>query len=148
MNNVAQVRTLLAELVRVTNSPVYAVCNEIVSYLDNYPNQRNLTIVGLRAALERAERDDNILIQAAFVLTAHPFLALDVRYKLYDEQIEDVIEELDHSTYMCAIAEGHFIDDDGHDLAIEELNSRIFPYFINKFQNDVAAEPHATMRFD
>lgn len=148
MNNAANVRNILSKLVESTHSPVYVMCDKILSYLENYPQQRNLTIGGLRAALKIVDHDANVLIQAAFTLTAHPFLALDVRYKLYDENIEDVLEELDYSTYMSAIAEGHFIDDDGNELAIEELNSRVFPYFINQIQDDFVAEPHTFVSFD
>jgi hypothetical protein len=150
MNNVDHVKKLIAGLVESTDSPVYVACGEIISYLELHPRQRNLTIGGLRAALNRVVRDDNVLIQAAFALTAYPFLALDVRYKLYDEKIEDVVEELEHSTYVGAIADGYFIDDDGNDLSIEELSSRVFPYFINQFQDDVVADPdpHAAVRHD
>ncbi|PHM24816.1 hypothetical protein [Xenorhabdus budapestensis] len=145
MNNVGQVRGLLAELVESTASPVYVACDQIALYLEQHPQQLNLTIGGLRAALDRSERDDNVLIQAAFALTAHPFQALEVRYKLYDVTISDVIEELNHSAYLAALSEGHFIDDDGNDIALEELNSRVFPYFVNLFQDNVIAEPHVTV---
>lgn len=146
MNNVGQVRELLAELVKSTTSPVYATCDQIASYLEQYPQQHNLTIGGLRAALDRSECDDNVLVQAAFTLTAHPFQALEVRYKLYDVTISDVIEELDHPTYLVALSEGHFIDNDGNDIALEELNSRVFPYFVNLFKINVITEPHVTVR--
>lgn len=146
MNNLGQVRELLAELVKSTASPVYMACDKIASYLEQHPQQRNLTVGGLRAALNWSERDDNVLIQAAFTLTAHPFQALEVHYKLYDVTISDVIEELDHPTYLAALSEGHFIDDEGNDIVLEELNSRIFPYFVNLLQNDVFTEPHVTMR--
>ena len=136
MNKVTEVKILLEELVKATGSPVYAVCNEIACYLENYPQQCNLTIGGLRAALNSPVSNDFVLIQAAFALTADPFKALEVRYKLYDEYILDVLEELDHSTYMNVVSEGHFIDDDGNDITIEEFHSRAFPYFINQFSND------------
>lgn len=148
MNNVAMVRKLLAELVKDTDSSVYIACDEIVAYLEHNHRQRNITIGGLRAALYRVDRDDAILIQAAYTLTSHPFFVLDVRYKLYDKNIEDVIEELDHSTYMTAIENGHFIDDNGDELAIEDLNSRVFPYFINKLQYDMSSKPHSSVRIN
>ena len=145
MNNVDRVRELLKELVKSTDSSVYAVCYEIVSYLVHSPMQRDLTVGGLRAALNKSYTDDNILIQAAFALTAHPLQALEVRYKLYDESVSDVLEELTHSTYMTAIHEGHFIDDDGNDIALDELNSRVFPYFINNFQVDADVKANPVM---
>lgn len=146
MNNAAQVKKLLEELVKSTDSSVYAVCDQIVSYLEHNTQQRNLTIGGLRAALKRSAQDDNVLIQSAFTLVGYPFQALEVRYKLYDEQIEDVLEELDHPTYMQAISEQHFIDDDGNDIAIDDLNARVFPYFINLFKQDESVPVPASMR--
>lgn len=145
MKNVVQIRELLAELMKSTDSPVYATSNQIVSYLEEHPQQNNLTIVGLRAALGRSERHDNILIKAAFALTAHPIQVLEVRYKLYDTTIDDVIEELDHSTYLVALSEGYFIDNEGNDIAFNEFNSRVFPYFVNLFRDNVITEPHATV---
>ncbi|MFI3276671.1 hypothetical protein [Vibrio sp.] len=117
-----------------------------MSYLEHNTQQRNLTIGGLRAALKRSAQDDNVLIQSAFTLVGYPFQALEVRYKLYDEQIEDVLEELDHPTYMQAISEQHFIDDDGNDIAIDDLNARVFPYFINLFKQDESVPVPASMR--
>lgn len=146
MNNAAQIKELLEELVRSTGSPVYAVCGQIVSYLEHHSQQRNLTIGGLRAALNRSDQEDNVLIQSAFTLVGHPFQALEVRYKLYDEQIEHVLEELDHSTYMQAISEQNFIDDDGNDIAIDDLNARIFPYFINLSRQDEEVQVQASTR--
>tara|TARA_R110002049_G_scaffold139621_2_gene300349 strand:+ start:512 stop:955 length:444 start_codon:yes stop_codon:yes gene_type:complete len=147
MNDTAQVKNLLKELVESTGSPVYAVCVQIVWYLEHNPQQRNLTIGGLRAALKRTTQEDNVLIEGAFALASHPFQALEVRYKLYDEQIEDVLEELNHSTYMQAISEQHFIDNDGNDIAIDDLNSRIFPYFINLFRQDEVGQVPSSVRF-
>ena len=148
MNNVVQVKKILEELVKSVDSPVYVICSEIISFLEKNPNQRNLTIGGLRAGLQRVEHDDRILIEAAYTLTAHPFLALDVKYKLYDEEIEEVIEELEHETYMGAIKNGCFIDDEGNDLAIDALNSRVFPYFINQLTTNVTAKSHTAVKFD
>lgn len=134
MNDVAHVRKLLEELVESTASPVYAACQEIISYLWDNPTQHNLTVGGIRAALKRSEKNDADLIQAAFALTAHPFQVLEVRYKLYDETISEVLEEITHHTYMQALSDGQFIDDEGNVLTLEELNSRIFPYFINELR--------------
>lgn len=134
MSNVTQIRSLLAELVSTTQSPIYAVCDDIASYLEQNPRQNNLTIGGLRAALNRTPSGDSELIQAAYALTANPFDALEVRYKLYDDNIMDVIEELDQHTYMVALNEQQYIDDDGNILKLEELNSRVFPYFVNRLQ--------------
>ncbi|MBX9044221.1 hypothetical protein HCG99_11590 [Enterobacter ludwigii] len=131
MKNVANVQEMLEKLVKSTHSPVYAVCSDITAYLERNPKQHNLTIGGLRAALDRSVEDDNLLIQAAFTLTGHPFKTLEVRYKLYDELIVDVLQEIDHPTYIHAKSVGNFIDEDGNDITVEELDSRIFPYFIN-----------------
>ncbi|EGQ9327737.1 hypothetical protein O2V13_004351 [Vibrio parahaemolyticus] len=136
MNDVARVRQLLTGLVKSTDSPVYAVCQEIVSYLEGNPTQHYLTVGGIRAALKRSEKNDADLIQAAFTLTAYPFQVLEVRYKLYDETISKVLEEITHHTYMQALSDKQFIDDEGNVIALEELNSRIFPYFINKLLTD------------
>lgn len=131
MKNVAHVQEMLDKLVKLTDSPVYAVCSDITAYLERNPNQHNLTIGGLRAALERSVKDDNVLIQAAFTLTGHPFNTLEVRYKLYDELMLDVQQEIDHPTYIHAKSVGNFIDEDGNDISVEELDARVFPYFIN-----------------
>lgn len=134
MNSLASVRKLLEGLVESTASPIYSMCYKIASYLERNPMQRDLTVGGLRAALQESEKNDNILVQAAFALTAQPLEVLEVRYKLYDELQSDVLEEINHATYMQAISERHFIDDDGNDISLEQLNTRLFPYFINKFQ--------------
>lgn len=134
MNHAEQVGIQLDKLVDSTDSPVYVVCRQILSYLECNPHQRNLTIGGLRSALCRSSSEDKLLIEGAFALVGHPFQVLDVRYKLYDESIEDVLEEISHSVYMQALSDHYFIDDDGNDITISELNSRIFPYFINLFQ--------------
>jgi hypothetical protein len=136
MNNLAKVRELLEKLVGSTDSPVYSACDEIAAFLEHHPKQRNLTIGGLKAALKKSDSDSEVLIQAAFALTTYPFSALEVRYKLYDVSISNVIEELDNSSYVRAIAKGHFIDDDGNDITVEELHKRTFPYFVNQFQSE------------
>lgn len=146
MNNVTQVRELLVDLVESTESPVYDMCIQITCYLEQYPQQRNLTIGGLRAALNKSDSSDNILIQAAFTLAAHPFLVLEVRYKLYDAEIEDVIEELDSSTYLNALSDGLFIDEDGNNVSLKELNSRVFPYFVSRLQDLESSEPYVVSR--
>lgn len=131
MKNVANVREMLEKLVEATASPVYGVCYDITAYLERNPKQYELTIGGLRAALNRSVEGDGLLIQAAFTLSGHPFNTLEVRYKLFDESIDDVLQEIDHNTYMHAKSIGKFIDKDCNDIPIEELNFRIFPYFIN-----------------
>ncbi|HDS6523066.1 TPA: hypothetical protein QH370_002476 [Proteus mirabilis] len=146
MNNVTQIRELLVDLVESTESPVYDMCIQITCYLEQYPQQRNLTIGGLRAALNKSDSSDNILIQAAFTLATHPFLVLEVRYKLYDAEIEDVIEELDSSTYLNALSDGLFIDEDGNNVSLKELNSRVFPYFVSRLQDLESSEPYVVSR--
>jgi hypothetical protein len=145
MNNAVQVKQRLIELVESTSSPVYIVCSEIFSYLVRHPKHSNLTIIEIRDALDMTSSDDNVLIQAAFALTSHPFQALDVRYRLCDENFEYVIEELDHSAYMRALTDGYFIDNHDNRLVTKEFCSRVFPYFINLCPeyNDVVAEPYA-----
>ncbi|MEZ8348894.1 MULTISPECIES: hypothetical protein [Vibrio] len=139
MMNAARLREQLKELVESTESPIYTLCDEIVDYLTHNPTQQDLTVGGLRAALNKKPEIDNILIQAAFALTAHPLSALEVRYRLYDILIEDVLEELTHTQYLTAISEGSFIDDDGNDIPLRELNERIYPYFINKLTSTMEA---------
>ncbi|EGR0694851.1 hypothetical protein EX461_03395 [Vibrio parahaemolyticus] len=139
MMNAARVRVLLKDLVDSTDSPIYPICDEIITYLIEHPMQQDLTVGGLRAALRKREATDNHLIQAAFTLTAHPLSALEVRYRLYDERISEATEELTHSDYMVALSNGHFIDDDGNFIELEELNRRIFPYFINRLDYNTEA---------
>ncbi|NIH21659.1 hypothetical protein HBM99_04715 [Providencia heimbachae] len=146
MNNVTQIRELLVDLVKSTELPVYDMCSQIICYLGQCPRQRNLTIGGLRAALNKSDSNDDILIQAAFTLAAHPFLVLEVRYKLYDAVIEDVIDELDNPTYLTALSEGYFIDEEGNNVSLEDLNSRVFPYFVNLLQDCEIPEPHIIVR--
>ncbi|EPO7647280.1 TPA: hypothetical protein ACX38P_001601 [Klebsiella pneumoniae] len=131
MKNVANVREMLEKLVEATASPVYDVCYDITAYLERNPKQYDLTIGGLRAALNRSVESDYLLIQAAFTLSAHPFNTLEVRYKLFDKSINFVLQEIDHNTYMHAKSIGNFIDKEGNDIPIEEFDFRIFPYFIN-----------------
>lgn len=133
MDNITEVKNILNGLIESTKSPVYSTCIKIVLYLENHPQQQDLTIMGLRAALDEKEGFDNLLIKAAFTLSAHPFKALEVRYKLYDEDIRDVLDDLDQSTYVKAVSEREFVDSRGNEIHIDELNSRVFPYFINLF---------------
>ncbi len=146
MNNAADVKQFLINLVKMTSSPVYAACYEIAAYIELNPSQRDLTIGGLRAALKRSPQDDNILIQAAFTLAAHPFQAFEVRYRLYDEEISNVLEELETSKYLEAKSVGHFIDVEGNIIPIKELDSRVFPYFINKLEYNIESKPSFLMR--
>ncbi|MFQ2171739.1 hypothetical protein ACK345_01010 [Aeromonas rivipollensis] len=133
MKTVAEIRKLLNELIEVTSSPVYMLGIEILEHLEACPQQKYITVGGLRAALSRKIDDDSLLIQAAFTLTSYPFEALVVRYKLYDEDLYDVLEEFDHITYMKVISDGRFIDSEGDEYHIDTFQSRTYPYFINNF---------------
>lgn len=131
MNNVNRVKQLLSELTKADASPLYAVCQQITVYIEDHPSQVNLTIGGLRAAFSRAPDGDDLLIRAAFTLSLHPFQALQVRYRLYDEALNEVIQEMVHAEYMIAMSREEFVDDEGNEIALSELHRRTFPYFIN-----------------
>lgn len=131
MNNVTRVKQLLSELNRDTATPLYATCQQITAYLEQHPAQDILTIGGLRVALRLAPESDELLIRAAFTLAFHPFYALQVHYRLYDEKLTDVIQEMEHAEYMDAIARDDFVDTEGNEIALSELHRRTFPYFVN-----------------
>jgi len=133
MKTVAEIRKLLNELIEATSSPVYMLGIEILGHIEACPQQKNITVGGLRAALSRKVDDDALLIQAAFTLTSYPFEVLVVRYKFYDEDLYDVLAEFDHQTYMKAITDGSFIDSEGDEYHIDIFQSRTYPYFINNF---------------
>jgi hypothetical protein len=133
MNNVTRIKQLLSELTKTDASPLYAVCQQITVYIEHHPTQINLTIGGLRAALSRAQDGDELLIRAAFTLSLHPFQALQVRYRLYDEELNEVIQEMEHAEYIVAMSGDDFIDGEGNEIALSELHRRTFPYFINMF---------------
>ncbi|MCW8354032.1 hypothetical protein [Citrobacter portucalensis] len=134
MNQVTRVKQLLSELTRDTASPLYAVCQQIVVYLEQNPSQNILTIGGLRVALRRAPESDELLIRAAFTLALHPFYALQVRYRLYDEKLKNVIQEMEHVEYMDASTRDDFVDVEGNEIALNELHRRTYPYFVNMFK--------------
>lgn len=117
-----------------TASPLYAVCKEITIYLERNPYQDILTIGGLRVALRRNPENDELLIRAAFTLALHPFNVLQVRYRLYDEELTDVIQEMEHAEYMDASTHDDFVDVEGNEISLSELHRRTFPYFVNMFR--------------
>ena len=131
MDKIARVKQLLSELTTTNASPLYAVCHDITVYIEHHPRQIVLTIGGLRAALQRSTDGDELLIRAAFTLSFHPFQALRVRYKLYDEKLSEVIQEMDHSDYMVAVSGEEFVDREGNEIPLNDLHRRTFPYFIN-----------------
>lgn len=139
MNSVAQVKQLLSELTKSDASSLYAVCHQITVYIEHHPRQHNLTIGGLRAALHRNAEDDDLLIRAAFTLSLHPFQALQVRYKLYDEELSEVVQEIEHADYIVAVSREEFIDIEGNEITLCDLHRRMFPYFVNMFK--VEPEP-------
>ena len=134
MDHVTRVKQLLSELVKSDASPLYTLCQQITVYVEHHPAQINITIGGLRAALRRPPDDDELLIRAAFTLSFHPFQALQVRYRLYDRGLNEVIQEMEHAEYMTALSRSEFVDDEGNEIAIGELHRRTFPYFINQLR--------------
>ena len=148
MNNVAQVKKLLSELAKSDTSSLYAVCHQIAVYIERHPKQINLTIGGLRAALQRTADGDDLLIRAAFPLSLHPFQALKVRYRLYDENLSEVIQEMEHPDYMVAVSQEEFVDSEGNQISLSDLHRRTFPYFVNMFKAEPDPESTASRRMD
>jgi len=148
MNNVAQVKKLLSELAKSDTSSLYAVCHQITDYIERHPRQINLTIGGLRAALQRTADGDDLLIHAAFTLSLHPFQALQVRYRLYDENLSEVIQEMEHPDYMVAVSQDEFVDSEGNQITLSDLHRRTFPYFVNMFKAEPDPESAASGRMD
>ena len=148
MNNVAQVKKLLSELAKSDTSSLYAVCHQITVYIERHPRQINLTIGGLRAALQRTADGDDLLIRAAFTLSLHPFQALKVRYRLYDENLSEVIQEMEHPDYMVAVSQEEFVDSEGNQITLSDLHRRTFPYFVNMFKAEPDPESAASGRMD
>lgn len=137
MNHVTRVKELLSELMRDTASPLYAACQQITEYLEQHPTQNELTIGGLRVALRRNQKGDEVLIRAAFTLAFHPFDVLQVRYRLYDDTLTKVVQDLEHARYMVALTRDDFVDVEGNEIALSELQRRTFPYFVNLFRADI-----------
>ena len=148
MNNVAQVKKLLSEMAKSDNSSLYAVCYQMTVYIETHPRQINLTIGGLRAALQRSAEGDDLLIRAAFTLSVYPFQALQVRYRLYDEKLSEVIQEIEHHDYMIAISKKEFIDVEGNEITLGDHHRRTFPYFVNMLSADSHSEAVASGRRD
>ena len=148
MNNVAQVKKLLSELAKSDTSSLYAVCHQITVYIERHPRQINLTIGGLRAALQRTADGDDLLIRAAFTLSLHPFQALKVRYRLYDENLSEVIQEMEHPDYMVAVSQEEFVDSEGNQITLSDLHRRTFPYFVNMFKAEPDPESATSGRMD
>lgn len=148
MNNVAQVKKLLSELAKSDKSSIYAICHQITVYIERHPRQINLTIGGLRAALQRTADGDDLLIRAAFTLSLHPFQALKVRYRLYDENLSEVIQEMEHPDYMVAVSQEEFVDSEGNQITLSDLHRRTFPYFVNMFEAESDPESTASGRMD
>lgn len=129
MNTIEQTKNKIDELKSSTGLSLYYVCGEILRYLEKNPNQNNITLMGLVSSINQS--DVSLVIRAAFTLAEHPFSILDVRYKLYDELKEEVTQEISQTQYINALNANLFIDDEGNELSLEQLNSRSFPYFIN-----------------
>ncbi len=132
MSTLTDVRTKLHELVSSTNSPVFRMSLNIVDYLSCNPNKRDLSLIGLRNHLQVTPEHDAAIFQAGLVLSSYPYEVLDIKYNLVDENLSEVIQTLDAATYSKALSAGFFIDDDGETLSLVDMNSRMFPYFVNR----------------
>jgi hypothetical protein len=124
-------KTRIEAMAKLIDLPELPISKKIVEYLLLHPKQKDLTIGSLRAALRMTRDEDNALIKAAFLLSAHPFEVLRVRYKFYDSTRSNVIQEIDHKEYMDAAQLSSFIDKEGEEVSLEEFKSRVYPYFIN-----------------
>ncbi len=124
----------LIELEGYTDSPVFTMSRKIVEFLERERNQDKLTVSGLRVALGEARKNDNALIEAAFVLTVHPFEVLDVEYRLYNDTFTELLEVIDKREYAQALTEGEFYFE-GELIEIDQFQSRVFPIFRNKFSD-------------
>ncbi|ELA9310781.1 MULTISPECIES: hypothetical protein [Vibrio harveyi group] len=129
------IQAKLHELVSSTDSPVFRMSLNIVDYLSHNPNKRDLSLVGLRTQLKARPEQDAAIFEAGIVLSSYPFEVLDIKYKLVDENLTDVIQIIDSYAYSRALSQGFFIDDDGETLSLIEMNNRIFPYFINRYSS-------------
>ncbi|HHG3263584.1 TPA: hypothetical protein ACPVX8_001274 [Vibrio parahaemolyticus] len=127
-------KTRLIELEGYTDSPVFTMSRKIVEFLERERNQDKLTVSGLRVALGEARKNENALIEAAFVLTVHPFEVLDVEYRLYNDTFTELLEVIDKREYAKALSEGEFYFE-GELIAIDQFQSRVFPIFRNKFSD-------------
>ncbi|TOH44301.1 hypothetical protein CGI79_25130, partial [Vibrio parahaemolyticus] len=64
---------------------------------------------------------DAAIFEAGIVLSSYPFEVLDIKYKLVDENLTDVIQIIDSYAYSRALSQGFFIDDDGETLSLIEM---------------------------
>lgn len=103
----------------------------LANYLRLHPNQREMSVGGLCVALQLAESQVPELIQAAHTLSSAQNAMLEVRYRLYDPSMDHVQDEMSQSEYESSIAEGCFVDVDGHEVSGTEFVRRARPYFIH-----------------
>jgi len=115
---------------------IYNICKRIIKHVHN-SNEHKLTIVGLRRVLNLTKRQDSQIAKAAMLLSSQSFDYFDVYFKLYDETLDYVIEELDTYKYLEAVESNELIDNEGN--SIENFQDRLFPYFVYKnFDSQVA----------
>lgn len=106
--------------------------HRLVHYLNTHPDQRELSVGGLCAALQLHEKRVPQLIQAAFALASTQRSMLEVHYKLYDPLMNEVLEDVSQSEYEQSVAEGCFIDLDGYEVTREEFVRRARPCFVHR----------------
>lgn len=132
MEIISHTRHILNFISSSDSSGVYDVCERLVDYLEKNPTQQELTIVGLRESLGRIPTGDDLLIQAAFLLSLHPFEILESRYRVYDENIKFVVSDISIQEYSKAICDEFFIDGHFNEVSLSEFQRRAYPYFNNR----------------
>ncbi|HIF6108287.1 TPA: hypothetical protein ACX3HW_001911 [Vibrio parahaemolyticus] len=132
MNRYEEKISLVQKLIKYDKSEdpaVYEVCIKLINHLNN-SNEHKLTIVGIRNSLQLNPENDPSIIKAAMLLSSQSFDCFDVYFKLYDESLCNVIEELDTYRYLEAISNDELVDGDGN--TIDNFQDRLFPYFVYK----------------
>lgn len=132
------VKQQLLDLEKRTHSEVFAMSRRIVEHLEARTRENRITIGGLRAALQTPRSDDGVLIEAAFMLTIHPFEVLDVQYRFYDSTGEEIIEVLDKYTYADALNSDPVIVD-GEEIDADDFHSRTYPLFLNLLADNTSS---------
>lgn len=132
MVSIEETRGRLNKLFGETQAPVYGLCADILEQVAKCPVTQHFTIEGLRDLLSRQERDDKLLIEAMFMLLAHPFSALDVYFPVYDGSLTTEIHQMELAEYIQALKDGFFVDASGQQFDMTGLQTRIFPYFISR----------------
>lgn len=120
-----------AEMVGVFSGAQHELCKSIIGYLVGNPNQREITVVGLRAALGLPDEMTEELIGCAFLLSRKDIGVLAVSFYLFDSAGENVIQIFSVDQYLDAIQTDRFIDVNGDEIGAVELTRRCFPRFTN-----------------